>query len=131
MQTLRKKLKQYGAVLGQKPILRTTPQHDGSYHVELVSGKYHYVRTERGAENERRIAKNEDEILFWLISDLVFDLACKHELKNRIPGQDFRRLLFSKRIELMGTVKPEWAERTQQDIQKVLAEHPYNDSING
>ena len=127
MQTLRKKINQYGALLGQKPVLRTTAQHDGSFHVELVNGKYHYVRTERGAENERRISENEDELLFWLFSDFVFDLACKYELENRVPGQDFRRLLFSKRIELMGTIKPEWAERTSNDIQEILAKHPYSD----
>lgn len=131
METLREKYKQYCAKLDQSPVLHTAPQHDGSAHVELKDGKYNYVVTERGSEFERRRAENEDEVLYWLISDLVFDLASQYELKNRIPGQSYRRLLFSKKVELMEKLNPEWADRTRQDIQEILSEHPYDDEIEG
>lgn len=131
MQELQKRFKQYTAKIGQNKTLHTTPQHDGSAHVDLIDSEYFYVVTERGRELERRIAKNEDEILYWLISDLVFDLASQYELKHRVPGRSFRRVLFSKRIELMEKIKPEWAERTRQDIQKTLEAHPYNDETEG
>src|SRR6478672_8912480 len=66
----------------------TVPQHDGSPHVEVVGGRYHYVVTERGLEHERRIAQDEDEILYWLLDDVTTGIALQFELENRIPGQD-------------------------------------------
>ena len=66
---------------------------------------------------------------YWLISNIVFDLACNYELKHRISGQDFRRLLFSKKIELMQKVNPQWAEKKKQEIKNILAEHPYDDEV--
>ncbi len=127
IETLIEKYKYYCALLGQEAVVHTTPQHDGTPHVEVVGGKYHYVVTERGREFERRVTESEDEILYWLVSDLVFDLATKYELEHRVPGRDSRRLLFAKEIELMERVNPEWAERTRQKIRNILKEYPYRD----
>jgi len=72
IEALIKRYKNYCALLGQEAILHTTPQHNGTPHIEVVGGKYHYVVTERGRELERRVAESEDEILYWLVSDLIF-----------------------------------------------------------
>ncbi len=127
IEALIEKYRHYCALLGREAVVHTTPQHNGSPHAEVVDGRYHYVVTERGRELERRIAENEDEMLYWLVSDLVFGLATKYELEHRVPDKDFRRLLFAREIELMEKVNPEWAERTRQKIRNILAKHPYND----
>lgn len=106
---------------------QTRRQDDGSAHVEKINGRYHYVVTERGSEFERRIAENEDEILYWLLSDVTAGIAQEFELNNRIPGQDSRRQLFVKNIELLNRLSEVWAARKKSEYEKVLALHPFRD----
>jgi hypothetical protein len=107
--------------------IQTRRQDDGSPHVELVDGGYHYVVTERGSEYERRIAENEDELLYWLMSDVTTGIALEIELNNRIPGQDSRRQWFSKNIELLNRLSTEWAGQKEFEYEKVLTMHPFRD----
>jgi hypothetical protein len=127
LQRLRVRHKRTADVLGVRSMLRTTPRHDGSAHVELRDGCYHYVVTERDSELERRVATDENEILYWLASDLVFDLACDFELRNRTPGQDTRRLLFEKEVELLSSLDSAWAKRKREETAGILKLHPYDD----
>lgn len=103
----------------------TTPQHDGSCHVELVGSEFHYVVTERGTEYERWTTSDADELLFWLVSDLTREMAMEWELKNRIEGEDFRRQFFSKHVELMAQVNEAWGRRTRLNYEKILEEYPF------
>ena len=88
-----------------------TATHDGSPHVEIIGAEYHLVVTERGSEFERKTTKDIDELLFWLVSGDVFELACDWELEHRIEGQDSRRLLFAKEIEYLDKTNPKWANK--------------------
>ena len=109
----------------------TARQDTGAAHVELKDDVYYYVITERGGELERRATESEDELLYWLARDAVFDAASGYELKHRIPGQSFRRLIFEKEIEYMGRFSAEWAERKRGEIEKILARSPYDDNAEG
>ncbi len=129
VETLIAKYRHYCALLGQEAVVHTVPQHNGSPHIEIVGGRYHYVVTERGRELERRVTESLDRVLYWLVSDLVFDLAVKYELEHRIPGRDSRRLVFAREIELLEKLNPEWAERTRQKIQDILKKYPYRDEL--
>lgn len=115
------------AKLGAARTLYTAAQHDGSAHVEVCGDSYHYVVTERGTEFERRRTTDTDELLFWLMSDVTFSLASEYELRHRVDGRDFRRLLFQKQIELMGQLNADWSERKKQEIERVLTAHPFDD----
>jgi hypothetical protein len=101
----------------------TEPQHDGSAHVELKNGKYNYVVTERGEEYERKTTNDPDEILYWLISTLVYSISSNHELNNRDKNKDFRRKMFKKEVELITQISSEWgakkAGRTRKDPEKI------------
>lgn len=107
--------------------LHITPRHDGSAHVEVVGDLYNYVVTERGSEFERRPAADKDELLYWLFADVTFSLACDFEARHRISGEDSRRQLFSKQVELLKHLKAAWAEREQKEHEQILAEHPFQD----
>jgi hypothetical protein len=128
---LKNQLNEHCSVLGVAPFIQTCPQHDGSPHVEIKDGRYHYIITDRGNELAHKITDDEDEIMYWLVSDVVFGMACTYELENRIKGQSFRRLLFSKQIELMKKVNPNWAKRTEKEIEAILEAHPYDDKAEG
>jgi len=114
-----------------KPRFFTTPQHDGTAHVEVVDGVLFYVVTERGAELERRSTTSEEELLYWLACDAVFEAASDFEVKHRQSGTSFRRLLFEKEIEFMTRFRPAWGERKRAEIEVILAKHPYDDRAEG
>jgi hypothetical protein len=118
-------------MLGTEGVLNTVPQAFGAPHVEIIGDKYHYVVCERGSELERKSTTDEDELLYWLISDEVHEVAGNFALKHRIKGQDFRRLRFAKEIKLMKKISAEWAGRKADDIQKILAVAPYDDRVGG
>jgi hypothetical protein len=105
----------------------TSARHDGSAHVECVGGEFNYVVTERGNEFERRRTVDPQELLFWLVSDLTWEMAAEWELQHRIEGEDFRRQLFRRDIELISRIDPEWARRKREKYEKILGEYPFND----
>jgi len=101
---------------------------DGGHpHIELDTRGFHFVVVERGAELERRTTQDPHELLYWVFEGVTFSMACKYELENRVKGQDSRRLLFRKQIELLGQLDDEWRRREEQDHEKTLCEHPFDD----
>jgi len=107
---------------------QTCPAHDGSPHVEISGGHYHYVVTERGVELERRTTRDANQLMFWLLADVTFSLACEFELAHRLPGRDFRRVLFAKQVELLTGLDPAWGQRRAEELDRILREHPLEDS---
>ncbi|GEM_PF-1227784 len=129
-ESLVKAYRRYAARLGHVGDIQTSPQHDGTPHVEIVAGRYHYVITERGREHERRITADEDELLYWLLSDLVFEIASRRSaMPTFIPPWllDFRRRLFAHQVRLMSRLRPDWAERKRREIERLLEAFPYKD----
>ncbi len=127
MRELEANFKNHCSKLGVNSTLRTSPSHDGSPHVEKIGNLYHWVVTERGSEFQRKTTALRSELEYWLVSDVVSDLSIKYELKNRVEGQDFRRIMFDKRIELMNSISLEWGNRIQKEIELILKDHPFND----
>ncbi len=107
----------------------TEQRNDGSPHVEINENDYHYVVTERGVENSRRTTKEPNEILYWMISDITFWMAVDFELKHRIEGRDFRRLMFAKQLELLQKAHLNWAEKRRKKIEAILTENPFVDKL--
>ena len=100
---------------------------DGSPHLEVKGDIYHYVASERGNEIFRKETTDSDELLYWIFSDVTTSMAYSYELKHRRPNQDFRRLAFSKRIELLEKLNPKWADREAKEIEKSLMDSPFDD----
>ena len=129
LEQIRSEVARLCGIVGLRTAVYFSPQQNGSPHIEFDGAEYHYVITERGRELERRRTPNRDELLYWLVSDATFESACSFELRNRVKGQDFRRLLFSKEIELMSAIKPAWGVKKRSEVQKVLESHPYRDNL--
>jgi hypothetical protein len=107
--------------------IQTHRLDEGSPHVELVDGKYDYVVTERGSELQRRTARDEDELLYWLMSDVTKGIAIRLEARHRRRGQDSRRQWFARDVELLGSLNPEWGERKRLEYIEVLSTYPFRD----
>ncbi|HST58310.1 MAG TPA: Imm63 family immunity protein [Longimicrobium sp.] len=108
--------------------IQTRPFVDGAPHVERVDGRYQYVVTERGKELERRTTEDEDELLYWLISDVTQGVAIQLEARRRIRGQDSRRQWFAKDVELLSKLRPEWGDRKRAEYAQVLSKYPFRDN---
>lgn len=102
---------------------------DGTPHVELKNGVYHYVTTERGEEESRKIAKGKDELLYWVFKDITSEMAEKFELNNREKGKDFRRIKFAKQLQLMSSVNTLWGRLLLEEIESILQHSPYDDLV--
>ena len=116
---------------GTPPVLQTTPGHDGTTHIEIHGNQYHYLATDRGVEVMHQITSDINEMLYWLVRDVTWGKAVGYEFRHRIPGQSFRRLLFAKYLEYMAQVDSVWTERLRQEIDAILAKHPYDDEREG
>lgn len=110
-------------------LMSDSPTHCGAPHVEIIGEEYHFVVTERGSEFERRRTKEPDELLYWFVSGDVSQLAQDWELERRVEGKDSRRLWFAKEVEMLRTLRPDWARRKELYQNSVLKEHPFNDNI--
>jgi hypothetical protein len=107
--------------------VHTRPLHAGYPHVELVDGRYHYVVTERGSELQRRAAKDENELLYWLMSDVTHGIAMRLETGRWFRIGDPRRWWFAKDVELLRQLRPEWGERKRAEYEQILLRNPYMD----
>lgn len=113
-----------------KPLLivLTTPADDGAPYVEIHENGFSYVSSERGHEIYRKSTSSLDELLYWILARAVRQIAVKYELENRAGNCDTRRLYFLKFIQLLGEIRPEWAELAKLDIDEILKSSPYIDS---
>lgn len=101
--------------------------HDGRPHVE-VGEAYDVVVCERGSELERRSTLSLDELFYWIFEFATFGLAVRHEGRHRRSGEDVRRQLFAKQVELLATLDGRWGERRAGEHARILAAHPFVDS---
>ncbi|QDU31874.1 hypothetical protein ETAA8_70350 [Anatilimnocola aggregata] len=101
----------------------------GCPHIEVNASGLHYVVVERGVELERKTTHDLNDLLYIVFEAVTFSMAGDYELKHRIPGQDSRRILFRRQLELLGSVDADWVTRLRQDQHKILACNPFNDGV--
>lgn len=101
--------------------------YDAWPFIEIESYGYYYVCYERDTEIFRTLTFDEEELLFLVFRDITNSMAWRWERNNRVAGQDSRRLSFTKKIELMTKIKPEFGTRIQKELDEILRDHPYND----
>jgi hypothetical protein len=106
-------------------VFHTTPQHDGSPHIEKQGNEFSFVVTERGSELQRIRTTDPDEILYMLLDGVTQVAATAFELKNRVAGTDGREVWFPHQEQLLYDLKPQWGQRKRQEHQEILATHPF------
>lgn len=109
--------------------LCTAPTGDGTPYVTFENDVYNFIHSERGYEFSRKVTASLDELLYWIMSELAYKTAFQYELEHRMKGRDGRRIAFPKFIELMANMNLSWEPKAQCEIQKILTEAPYDDSL--
>ncbi len=99
---------------------------EGTY-IYAQEDKYHLVFTEKGKVRVHRELDTKDEVLWSVLDIVVFDVAMDYAMKNRVQGEDFRRQLFAKEIELYARFGKVFENRKIDEINKILEENPYCD----
>lgn len=133
LRDLQERYKALCELLGHAPAysyqhqIQTRPLMDGAPHVELADGRYEYVVTERGRELERRTARDQDELLYWLMSDVTRGVAIALNAKRLFRTGDARRWWFAKDVEMLSGLRPEWGDRKRAEYARVLSKNPYLD----
>jgi hypothetical protein len=56
-------------------------------------------------------------------------MARGFELKHQVAGQDSRRLIFAKQVELLAILSQEWADREDHNHARILKQHPFRDEL--
>ncbi|WP_133273784.1 Imm63 family immunity protein [Hymenobacter radiodurans] len=79
--------------------------------IQVHNDGYHFIVVERGQELERRIFGQLEELLFHVFQKVTFEMACNHEVKNRIADQDSRILIFTKQLQLLKQIDKGFAEK--------------------
>lgn len=103
----------------------TSPQHDGAPHVEMRSGKFEFVVTERGSELERISGLDNDEVLYLLFEGITSIMATSYELRNRKPTGDGRAVWFPYQEKLMAGLRPSWGVRLKAEHEQILQKSPF------
>jgi hypothetical protein len=80
-------------------------------HIEERDGRLHLVVVERGVEQDRRIARDLDELLYWVFCEVTFAMASDWEARDRVKGQDSRVGLFTRQLELLAALSTRWVDR--------------------
>lgn len=114
--------------LGVEPYYKafhTFPQHDGTPHVEMRSGKFEFVVTERGSELERISGLDNDEVLYLLLAGITSTMATSYESRNRKPTGDGRTVWMPYQERLMAELRPSWGLRLKAEHQQILQKFPF------
>jgi hypothetical protein len=96
------------------------PIGDGTPHLEIHGDEYHYLSSERAFELSRQITRNLDELLYWFFKDKISSMSFKDESRQKLYGQDSRRIVFANRIELLSGINPIWGDRVKSEIAEIL-----------
>lgn len=91
--TIRKKVKEYGKKIDaptQLLSIHTTSDGFATPYIEIDENGYNYVVSERGTEFRRRKTQDINQLLYWILSDIVFNMAADYELEHRKPDEDSR-----------------------------------------
>ena len=88
---------------------------------------YHFRVLERGTLYRDDITQNLFEITYWAIEGELDEASAMYEAKNRIPNQDFRRVMFAKWLQYLEGIHPDYAQRARAELSVILSKAPFED----
>lgn len=104
----------------------TDSSPEGAY-IYMENDKYYYVFTEKGKIREKKELVTEEDVLWYVLEVVLFNVAMDYAIKNRKKGEDFRRILFKKEIELYSRFGENFKMRKVEAINRILECNPYID----
>ena len=87
---------------------------------------FYYGNRERNIV-ERAVCLDLDDLLYKIFVDITLAISIEFELRNRIEGEDFRRIVFSKQEELMSRLNKQWLKRLCSEHSNTLRHFPFRE----
>ena len=66
-------------------VIRDRRADFGTFHLEIHGDEYHYIATDRGRVCVREIARDLDELLYFIFSYITSSMASTYELHPTTP----------------------------------------------
>ena len=129
---IRQQIRAYGAMIDAPPQMLTVfdqPQGDGTPFVVVEEDGYRYIIEERGMIFEERKTKDANLLMYWLMSSVIFNMACCYELANRESKRDPRRIIFAKELELFEIINKSWRQLKKSELDEILKNNPFDDEV--
>jgi len=126
---IKKKIEQLQRVLDvpkkQRPSYGAFVYDVDSYFIEIdIKGVMRLIETEKGKVQEVRRTRDLDELLYWVCTNITFNMACKKVMEEGPDRRNFRMHIFIKQEELLRTLYPHWRERRREEHNIILKKHP-------
>ncbi|MDL2274480.1 immunity 63 family protein [Oscillospiraceae bacterium OttesenSCG-928-G22] len=99
----------------------------GTYCYAKEDGYHYRTFGDKGNLINKPVTQSLVEITYRAIYDNVFWISTTYEVRHRVPGQDFRRLMFSKEMEMYTAIGPEYRDICETYLSEILEEVPYDD----
>lgn len=91
-------------------------QGDGAPNIEISEdGTLSYEAHERGVQVFCYNFTNLDDLMYHTFKNIVPRIASDYVSEMEVTGEDFSQHYFSKTIELMREIKPEWGKRMEDE----------------
>jgi hypothetical protein len=88
---------------------------------------YHFLFTEKGIIQVDTILDNIRDVLWNVLCEVSFDISNKFAIKYTKDGEDFRRKVFEKELEIFSLFGKDFRDRKEKEIQDILLDNPYKD----
>jgi hypothetical protein len=82
--------------------------HFADPHIEIHGEVYHFVSVERGKEIFRKITKELDELLYWIMEGVTSGMASTYAAEQRLPDDGYFIARKEKQLELLKEIKEEF-----------------------
>lgn len=107
------------------------PRNDYELYIFIdEENKNIHLRTkERGNIIKDDAYTNVEEVCYLIMDSIVYKIATRYELTNRVKYQDSRRVVYAKQIELMGMISENFKIRKENEINNLLVISAYNDVV--
>ena len=99
----------------------------GSYAYVADDGIHYVGIGDRGERRGHDVYADLAEFLYRWYSAIVWLIADKYACQQRTPGQDIRRLLFARELELLKQLEESYYQRKKAEIDQILIDAPYHD----
>jgi hypothetical protein len=84
-------------------------------------GIFSYEAYERGLQVFCYNFTDLDQLMYHSFKNIIPAMASSYASEMESKGHDFRKHFFSKEIELMHTIKPEWGKLIKEELKEELS----------
>ncbi len=105
--------------------------YPGDYCYSDKKGYHFFSIGDRGKRNPEKVTKSLIEISYWIVKNPIRLMSINYEAKNRIKGQDYRRLIFQKELHLFKILGKAYMQKAECEINEILKNYPFCDDLLG